>query len=245
MPENPVTHRPMAPLSEIFGATKNTPRAVFERSRTEHAGEVANHRANDLAMACPTCEAQGKGEVRLFAKNDVGYYCINGHKWKDYDELLSMNPRKLQFKGIPARQDGWEKMTIEMPGSVLRDLKTKFGEKLSSTLRGVMDILTQVRYLIVPEEDIRRLQEHTGTEVRNSAELVGAVYSLKQTNQNLEEANRMLKANRGGRTMSPTAIAIEFGDMADQILQRAADWNQEPSEIVADVMRKYIESGWL
>ena len=243
---NPYTNREMAPLSEIFGATKNTPRAVFDRSRAENVGAVANHRANDLAMACPTCEAQGKGEVRLFAKNDVGYYCLSGgHKWRDYDELMSLNPRKLTFRGTPARQDGWEKLTIEMPGSVLKDLQTKFGEKLNSTLRAVMDILTQGRYMVISEEDLKRLQEHTGQELKNSSQLVGAVYSLKKSNENLEETNRMLKANRGGRTMSPTAIAVEFGDLADPILQKAADWNQEPSEVVSDVMRKYIENGWL
>jgi hypothetical protein len=245
MPTNPVTGRNMAPLSEIFGATKNTPRAVFDRSRAENAGTVANHRANDLAMACPKCAVQGEPKSRLFSRPDSGYYCLKGHRWLDWDELMSMDPQKLEFKGLTARQDGWEKLTIEMPGSVLKDLQSKFGEKLAATLRSVMDILTQVRYLIVPEEDIKRLQEHTGAELRNSSQLVGAVYSLKTTNANLEEANRLLKANRGGRPISPTAMAIEFGDMADTILQKAADWNQEPSEVVADVMRKHIENGWL
>lgn len=235
----------MAPLTEIFGGVKGTPRAVFQQSRTENAGAVANHRPNDLAMACPKCALQGNPASRMFSRPDAGYYCLIGHKWLDFDELMSMDPKKLEFKGLTARQDGWEKLTIEMPGSVLKDLKIKFGEKLGATLRGVIDILSQARYLILPEEDIKRLQEHTGAELRNSSQLVGAVYSLKKTNDDLTEANRMLKANRGGRMMSPTAIGVELGDLADVILQKAADWGQEPSEVVADVMRKYIENGWV
>ena len=245
MPINPVTGNNMAPLTEVFGGVKSTPRAVFERSRTENAGAVVNHRPNDLALACPKCAVQGNPKSRMFSRPDSGYYCLSGHKWLDWDELMSMNPEKLDFKGITAKQDGWKKLTIEMPGSVLDDLQKKFGEKLNATLRSVMDILTQQRYMVISEEDLKRLQEHTGQDLKNSSQLVGSVYSLKQSNQNLEEANRMLKANRGGRSVSPTAISIEFGDLADTILQKAQDWGQEPSEVVADVMRKYIENGWL
>lgn len=246
LPENPVTNRPMASLVEVFGGARNTPAAIFSKSRVENSGEVASHRPNDLAMACPTCDREGKGEVRLFAKNDLGYYCINGHKWRDYDELMSLNPRKLQFKGTPARQDGWEKLSVEMPGDVLRQLQVKYGEKLSATIRGALDLLSQPRFLIIPDEDIKRITDRSGIEVSNASQLVGAIYSLKQTNQQLEEENRLLKANRGGRSLqSATAVSVELGELMPQVAQRAQDWNQEPGEVVADVMRKYIENGWV
>ena len=247
MAENPVTHRPMAPLSDIFGGRKNTPSEIFKASRFENAGVVTNTRANDMALECPRCKAEGKTGVRMWSKTNVTmpYYCVNGHAWKDFDELMAMNPSKLPYQGIQARQEGWEKYELQVPGSLLKDLKTKYGDRLAATMRGVMEMLSQPRFLMVPEEDIKRLIEHTGIELKNSAQLVGAVYSLKTSNQNLEEANRLMKANRGGRATSPTAISVEFGDMADTILQKAADWGQEPAEIVADVMRKYIENGWV
>lgn len=237
----------MQPLSQVFGGAKQTPRAVFDQSRTVNAGAVANHRANDLAMACPGCRTEGNPSVRMFAKADVGYYCMTGkHKWKDFDELMALGPDKLEYKGITARQDGWQKLTVEMPGGVLEDLQKKYGDRLSATLRGVMDIISQPRYLMIPEEDIKRLCEHTAVDLKNSQQLVGAVYSLKETNKSLTEANNLMKQNRGVRTASATAITIEFGDLAGVILEKANDWGMDPSELVRDtIVRKYIENGWV
>ena len=97
MPTNPVTHKEMQPLTSVFGGTKNTPRAVFDRSRTENAGTVVATRANDMAMACPRCDAAGT-ESRLFSRADAGYYCVtNGaHKWNDYAA------RHVDWKLLPA-----------------------------------------------------------------------------------------------------------------------------------------------
>lgn len=245
MPENPVTHRPMASLTEVFGGAKNTPREVFNRSRNEYAGSTANHRANDLAMECPMCKARGTPNVRLFAKDGVGYYCVaGGHKWKDYDELMSLNPKKLEFKGIQARQEGWEKFTLEVPGSVLKDLQLKYGDKLAATLRGMFDVMIQPRFLVLPEEDIKRLTEHTGAELRNSSQLVGAVYSLKQTNTELVEQHRLLKQNRSPRQISPTAVVVELGSCAAELMQKAEDWGQEPGELIANKVRELLENKW-
>lgn len=258
MPVNERTGREMRSMVEVFGGRpqrmpdgsvtgSNTPAAQFAKSRNDNQGVVANHRANDLAMACPTCRDQlGNKESRLFSKADVGYYCLAGHKWKDFDELMARNPDKLVYRGIEARQEGWEKLTIEMPGSTLQDLKRKFGDRLAATLRSVMDILSGTRYMIIPEEDIKRLCEHTGKDLKNSGELVGAVYSMKTTTKDAVEENDLLKQNRSGGSTSPTAITIDFQDLGPKLLAKAKDWQMDVSEVVREqIVRKYVENGWI
>lgn len=246
MPINPVTHKEMQPLTSVFGGTKNTPAAVFQNSRSENSGQVVSTRAIDMALACPRCDTTGT-ESRLFAKEGVGYYCVglNAHSWKDYDALMNMNPRKLVFKGIVARQEGWEKLPIDMPGSVVRDLQSKFGDKLQATVRAVLETLSQSKSLMVPEEDLKRLNDHLGLDLRNSAQLVGAVYSLKTTNANLEEQNGLMKNNRRGGAVSPTAVVVELGDLAAKVIAKATERETTPSEVIATVVEQYAANDWL
>jgi len=242
---NPVTNREMQPLTSVFGGTKNTPRAVFERSRTENAGTVVATRANDMAMACPKCKAAGNPESRMFSRADAGYYCLQGHKWNDYDDLMAMNPDKLAFKGIVARQDGWEKLPIDLPGSVKSDLEKKFGDKLQATVRAVLETLAQSKCLMVPEEDLKRLNDHTGMDLKNSSQLVGAVYSMKQTATNVEEQNRLMKNNRGGGSLSPTAIVVELGDLCAKVIAKADERETTPGEVICTVVEQYAANDWM
>lgn len=245
MPTNPMTQREMQPLTSVFGGTKNTPRAVFERSRTENAGTVVATRANDMAMACPRCAAAGDKESRMFSRADSGYYCLKGHKWNDYDELMAMDPAKMAFKGIVARQDGWEKLPVDLPGSVKSDLEKKFGDRLQATIRAVLETLAQSKCLMVPEEDLKRLNDHTGMDLKNSSQLVGAVYSLKQTNTNLEESNRLMKNNRGGGSVSPTAIVVELGDLCAKVIAKANERETTPGEVITTVVEQYAANDWM
>jgi len=245
MAVNPTTQREMQSLTSVFGGRSKTPAALFERSRTEHAGEVVATRANDMAMACPRCASTGDKESRMFSRADQGYYCLKGHKWNDYDELMSMGPEKMPFKGIVARQDGWEKLPVSLPGSVKKDLETKFGDKLEATIRAVLETLSQSKCLMVPEEDLKRLNDHTGMDLKNSSQLVGAVYSLKQTTTNLEEQNRLMKNNRAGGAVSATAIVVELGDLCAKVIAKAEERETTPGEVICTVVEQYASNDWM
>jgi hypothetical protein len=245
MPDNPVTGREAQDVGSVFGGEKNTPHAVFQKSRTENAGATPQHRANDMAMACPTCEKAGTPGMRLFSRADAGYYCLQGHKWKDYDELLSLNPTKLAFKGIPAKQEGWEMLKLELPGSLLRELQAKFGEKLASTLRAVMDVLASRRFLMIEDENLDRLGRELGVDVKNADGLFGAVYAVIQEKKELKEENERLRQKKGPATKSATELTIDFGEIHDEILALARDRELEPSEIVKGVVDSYRANGWI
>jgi hypothetical protein len=196
-------------------------------------------------MACPKCAAAGDKESRMFSRADAGYYCLKGHKWNDYDELMAMGPEKMTFKGIVARQDGWEKFPISMPGSVLKDLQTKFGDRLEATLRAVLETLSQSRCLMVPEEDLKRLNEHTGMDLKNATQLVGAVYSLKTSKAKLEESVRLAANNRRGGAVSPTAVVVELGGLCAKVIQKAEERQQTPGELIASEVARYDAAEWM
>jgi len=158
---------------------------------------------------------------------------------------MALNPRKLPFKGLTARQEGWEKCTIDMPGSVLKDLQTKFGDKLPATLRAVLETLSESKCLMVPEEDLKRLNDHTGMDLKNSSQLVGAVYSMKQTNAGLEEQARLMRNNRKGGAVSPTAVVVELGDLCQKVIAKAEERGQTPGELISTEVARYDAAEWM
>jgi hypothetical protein len=248
MPElfNPKTHQPMQSLNDVFGSERAAPHAIFTASRIENADANPEHRRTDLAMECPRCLAQGTPGVRLFAKAKVGYFCTANHVWKDYDELMSLNPTKLAFVGQAARQEGWEKFTLEMPGSVLQDLQRKFGERLAATLRAVIEMLATTKFLMVPEENLQKLTEYLGVELPNAATLMGAVFSMKTTNATLKEENTNLR-DRGTATSGPvtaTTLFVELGRFHQKIVERAKEQNWSAEELVRYCVETTIEAGW-
>lgn len=254
MPEerlNPTTHLPMSPVADVFGGEKQTPHSVFQKSRTESAGAVANHRPNDLAHACPTCERNGQAGVRLWTKPDAGYYCLNGHRWKDFDELMSLDPTKMAFKGTPARQDGFVKMTIEMPGSVGEALTKKFGDRLGATLSAVMEVISSGKFVMMGENDVTRITQHIGEEVKSSAFIVGKIVDLKTTvNEQKETIERLENkiATLRGRpsTKSDTEFTVDLGEeLAAKVAELAKSRDLTVDEVISATMQQYlVDNNW-
>lgn len=255
MAENPVTNREMAPMPEVFGAEKNTPHAVFEKSRREagytgtrsSAGEAsANHRPNDLALACPKCP----GDVRMWERAGVGYYCLNNHTWKDYDELMSMNPRKLPFKGIVAKQDGFTKITLDIPGSVAEAMTKKFGDKLSATLSAVFDIISGSKFILMGENDVRQMVQHLGQEVPSSAFILGKMYELKSSNEQFKETIDKLRANLAAKrgaagVASDSEVSVDLGSALMEKVQNLAASREQPiDDVVRIVVQNAIDNDW-
>jgi hypothetical protein len=247
MAENPMTGLPMASMTDVFGSQKNTPSQIFERSRSENAGVVVNTRSNDMALACPSCRSAGNASVRLFA-NQAGFYCVAGHQWKDLDVLMALAPEKLAYVGIQAKQDGWSKYTLDMPESILRDLQTKFGERLGSTLRNLLELLATQKFILVSEEHLKKIKEFSGEDVQNANALQGIIYSLKTTTNEQKAELEALKANPGSAAggMTPSSVLVELG-----MLFRKAREKAETMEVpVAEVVRTCVDicleqNGWV
>jgi DNA-binding phage protein len=255
MAENPVTNREMAPMPDVFGSEKNTPHAVFEKSRREagysgtrsSAGETsANHRPNDLAMACPKCP----GDVRMWERAGAGYYCLNGHKWLDYDELMSLNPRKLPFKGIVAKQEGFTKVTLDVPGSVAEALTKKFGDKLAPTLSAVMDIISGSKFILMGENDVLQMTRHLGQDVPSSAFILGKVYELKASNDQQKETIDKLRVNLAAKrgvhgVASDSEVSVDLGsELMEKVQNLAASREQPIDDVIRGVVQNAIENDW-
>lgn len=246
---NPASGREMAAIQDVFGGDKSTPHAIFQKSRAENAGTVVHHRANDLALECPTC----KNGVRLFAKNDVGYYCNNGHKWTDMEVLMSLNPAKLPFKGIVARQEGFVKFDFELPADAAKALKNKFGEKLPATLASMADLISQGRYLMLGDRDLERLDEKVGEKITSPAQLVGKVWDYKTTIQQGEETTKNLRgalqARMGGKpgaSLSESAMLVDFGDeLAAKVRETAEKKGMSADDYIRTACTLATEGDWV
>jgi hypothetical protein len=261
LPINPATGREGAPVEQVFGGERQTPHSVFDKRRREggwtperpNGTVVANHKAADLAIACPDCrDLLGKNDVRMFTRPDAGYYCMNGHRYNDYEQLLARNPAKLAYKGIVARQDGFVKMTIEMPGSVAELIKAKFGDKLSATLAGVMDVLSGERCILMGESDVKRLQDRLGEEVKSPAFIVGKIWELKEQTITLQETVDKLRENlrqrmsgRGEREVTDTMMMLDLGELSGPLLQKAQEKEWTPDMYVLEAVRLAIEGSWI
>lgn len=219
---------------------------LFERSKTAYQESVANHRPNDLALACPLCRTKGSPEVRLFSKPPYAAYCVNGHQWKDNDELMALAPDKLAFRGIKARQEGWEKLTLEMPGSTLKQLQEKYKDKLPETLTAFLEILTNPRFLFIGEEDLVRTEQNLGIPLRNGRDLAGATWERAGKIRELQEqAEKAAPAVAGGPSI-PGVVMVNVIDVYDKLKDRAAtgDPPRTVEQFLTDTIREYVKNDW-
>lgn len=261
MPTNPITHNESAPVQEVFGGERNTPHARFSQSRAEsgwspenpNGNVVTNHRPNDLALACPRCEAAGEPGVRMFSREGVGYYCIkNNHTWKDFDELMAAQPKRLAYRGTPARQVGFQKVQVEVPGEVADAFMKRFGDRGAATLAGVMSTLSGSRSMILGEDDLKNIEEKLGEPVNNGAFLAGKLYALKQELEQEKATVARLRTNlqtaaRGSRVqVSDSTVIVDLGeDLAEKVNQAASqrDWSAET--YIQEAVRLGVEGGWV
>lgn len=246
MPQNPQTGRDMAPLSEVFGNARETPASMLQRAKVDNPASTAAPKAQDMALACPACAAQGKTGVRLYAKPDVGFFCLNEHRWDNIDTLMSLAPAKLPYVGLTARQDGWKKLTIEMPGSVLDDLEKKFGDRLPPTLRGVLETIATAKFMMITEEILAKIVEITGKEIQNATVLQGVIYDICITRDNLKEELRLLqeKGPAIGGTNTATSLPVELGSLYEKVTAKAQSQNWAPAELVRYCVEQCFANDW-
>lgn len=256
MPDNPVTHRSMEPLPTVFGGEKETPHAVFERGRRDNEGSgTVTARANDAAMECPRCRAEGQENIRLWVKDKVGYYCMaQQHVWKDLDSLMNANPRKMAFKGTATKQSGFKKITFEVPGSVEEQLIAKFGDRLGATFTALADVVSSPKFLLIGEYDLKRLSDKLGQDVTSSALLVGKLFEFQEAKTESDETIKKLRSNiarmastrPGMAVQTDSTVVVDMGDDLSARLAARAEKNGMPvEEYIRQVTAMAIDGEWL
>jgi hypothetical protein len=173
----------------------------------------------------------------MFAQVNQGYYCMRGHKWQDFDELMSLGPKKLEFKGIKARQENWQKLELEMPASTLQELQKKFANNLPETICGILDVISQTRSMLVNEECLTRLESMTGIPLKNGNNLVGAVFAIKEKEREQTETIEKLQARASttGAKASPGTVTIDINNVMEKLLTKLG-----PGETVEDYLQNAI-----
>lgn len=263
MAVNPVTNRESAPVQDVFGGERKTPHAVFSQSRAEsgwtpdspNGNVAAAHRPNDLAMECPDCAMAGNAGMRLFAREGIGYYCVKGsHVWKDFDALMARNPKKLEFRGITARQEGYKEIKISVPGNVADTFMARFGERGAATLASIMNTLSDSRSMMLTESDLKNIEDKLGKPVANGTMIAGEFYAMK-TQLDEQKAtverlrNNLQTAARGSRVqVSDSTVVVELNDdVAEKVRQVVATlgepWTVE--SYIAEAARLGAEGGWV
>lgn len=261
MPTNPVTKRESAPVQDVFGGERNTPHARFAQSRAESGwtpenpnGNVAtNHRPNDLALACPRCEAAGEPGVRMFSREGVGYYCIkNNHVWKDFDELMAAAPKALTYRGIQARQEGHVEVKVKVPGNIADAFRQRFGDRGDATLASLMGTISESRSMMLSESDLKNIEEKLGKPVTNGIAIAGELYSLKQQVDEAAATVTRLRTNlqtaaRGSRVqVSDCTVIVDLGEeLAEKVNREAAQREWSAETYIQEATRLAIEGGWV
>lgn len=262
MPENPITHRESAAVQDVFGGERQTPHAIFQKSRAEsgwtpdnpNGNVTVHHRPNDLALACPRCKAAGKTGVRMFAREGAGYYCVGDpqHKWNDFDALMGENPEKLAYRGIVAKQEGHIKIQVEVPAAVGEAFMKRFGDRGAATLSAVMNTLSDSRSMILSESDLRNIEDKLGKPVSNGSSIAGELYALKTELEQEKATTARLRTNlhtaaRGSRVqVSDSTVIVDLGDeLAEKVNQQAASREWSAETYIQEATRLAIEGGWV
>jgi hypothetical protein len=199
---------------------------------------------------CPKCRELNMTQM-LFNEqfSTKGYYCRNGHDFKDMGELKAMNPAKLQVPQKTTIQQGYEEVKMSIPSDLKAALLAKFGnaERLAATLSAVFRSLSQEKCFIVGLEDIEKLVEHSGIEVNSSAQLVGAFFAMRKQIQDLIQESKV-PANNGNGSSSPVLgpgkLVIDIQDHMPKLLPLCKFRNESPENICEGAIRAALDGGY-
>lgn len=203
---------------------------------------------------CPDCRDEGKGDVPLeYRDGEFGAHCRNGHKLPDMSEIKARN---AGYKSLPIRAaqapkapiPGLTTMEVKLPSKLKDALVSRFGDRLEASLPFFFGALLDPGAFIISGADAQDISGKAGVEVKNSQQLAGAIYSLKQDADNLNQKVKTLEASRGnGEFKAPTGgFVVKFSGEDVAILTEKAKLRQESvEELIYDVVTYAAEKGML
>ncbi len=192
--------------------------------------------------ACPSCGGQIQAESgRLVCTAN------SNHVWNDIATFQSLNPQIKYEEAKPPVivQQNHVKMEVSVPPRVKQGLDSKFGNTSSSTIAGVLGMLSEGEVMIVPESDLMRIKEKFGKRPESSAELFGLLYSLSMdletANLIAENARREVQAYEG---RNPNSVLIDLGSMYGPVLEKAKEQNEPMKVWLERNLKNAIENSW-
>ena len=193
--------------------------------------------------ACPSCSAQIVAENRQLICS-----ANRSHSWNDIATFMGLNPQVKYEESKPpvVVQQNHVKVEVTVPPRVKAGLEAKFGNASSSTIAGVLEMLSEGEILIIPESDLERMKQRFGKKPESSGELFGMIYSLgmdaDSSKEAAEIARRDVMAYEG---RNPGAVLIDLGPLYGAVVEKAKDANEPTKVYVERVLKTVVENNWL
>jgi hypothetical protein len=225
-----------------MSTTPVSPKDFFLKSRAEHAGSTAQHRAVHCGLACPSDKDGKVCDQPLYASMSGKYSCSNGHEFRDHDELMKLSPRKIDIPKLVAKQDHYREVKLQVPEEIVAALQTRFGEKLAPTLAAILGVLVEPKSFIINGVDIERITKQTGVEFKNSSELVGTFFSLKEQLKLLQD--QIAQVNAGAESVGGIPVMFDAETMA-LIRPKAREANRSVNDWISETITLWVRNGWI
>lgn len=195
-----------------------------------------------LRYACPTCGSQMTAFNRQLVCS-----ANQSHSWNDIAVFQSLNPQVKYEEAKPpvAPQPNHVKVEVTVPPRVKQGLEAKFGTTFSSTISGVLGMLSEGEVMIVPEADLQRMKETLGKRPESSAELFGLIYNLSMELETAkliaDEAKKDVAIYEG---RNPGAVLVNLGPLYGPVVEKARDQNETAKLWIERNLRTAIENNW-
>ena len=192
--------------------------------------------------ACPSCSAQIVAENRQLICS-----ANRSHSWNDIATFMGLNPQVKYEESKPpvVVQQNHVKVEVTVPPRVKAGLEAKFGNASSSTIAGVLDMLSEGEVLIIPESDLQRIKEKFGKRPESSGELFGLIYNLTmelETEKLIAEEAKKDVAIYEGR--NPGAVLVNLGPLYGPVMEKARDQNETAKMFLERSLKMALENNW-
>jgi hypothetical protein len=128
---------------------------------------------------------------------------------------------------------------------VKQGLEAKFGNTSSSTIAGILGMLSEGEILIIPESDLQRMKERFGKRPESSTELFGLMYSqsmdLETANLVATNAQKDVQAYEG---RNPNSVLIDLGPLYGTVIEKAREQNEPVKIWIERNLKTAIENSW-
>ena len=197
-----------------------------------------------LRYACPIlgCGAQMQAFDRKLVCS-----ANNAHAWNDIATFQSLNPAVKYEEATPpvVAQPNHVKIEVTVPPRVKQGLEAKFGNTSSSTIAGILGMLSEGEILIIPESDLQRMKERFGKRPESSTELFGLMYSqsmdLETANLVATNAQKDVQAYEG---RNPNSVLIDLGPLYGTVIEKAREQNEPVKIWIERNLKTAIENSW-
>lgn len=198
--------------------------------------------------SCPTCKAT-TGDVKEIVAEGRMLKCtyVASHTWNDSQDFLDLKPT-IDFKSAPqpaAPQANHTNLNVSLPVNILNAVQEKYGEKLQSTIAGLLGMMAEGEIMIVGKNDAERISTLFNEKPKNGSHLFGLIYALQQSVEDskaaAEAASKDLQAYQG---LAPGRVVVNLEEHYQNARERAESEGMPLAVWASRNFKTAIENSW-